>query len=736
MKQLQQDIRNGQSRVVETPTPLVKPAEVLIANAASVVSAGTEKMTRDLAKKSLLGKARARPDQLKLVLQKMRTEGVLQTYRKVQAKLDTPMTMGYSSAGVVLACGREVQEFKPGDRVASNGPHAEVVSVSRNLCAAVPDRVPLEHAAFTVIGAIALQGFRLGEVKLGETVLVIGLGLVGQLTVAVARAAGCRVLATDPDSARCELAQRMGAEVARPGLDAASIERMTSGFGADAVLIAASTPSNQPIELASGAVRRKGRVVLLGVVGLELDRRPFYFKEAEFVVSCSYGPGRYEADYEDLGRDYPPAYVRWTEQRNLSAVMQLMASGALDVGPLITHRYPIDEADQAYQLLEGGQESSMGVLFEYPGFQERRAEPRVELKPPQATDGRVGVGVIGAGGFARSVLLPQILKHPRLAPVAIASATGASALRAGEQGGFETVTTDIDQVFSDPRIAVVFSITPHNEHAAHVVQAVRAGKSLFVEKPLCTTLQEFIEIEDSIEESGGALPAIMVGFNRRFSPGVQKLKAFFEDCPAPLTVSIRFNAGELPADHWTQIDEIGGGRLIGEACHAIDLAAFLVGSPPVRVFAESVGGPSRPTISDDQCFITLRHANGGVSSVAYLAGGDGSMPKERIEVLGGGRAAVLDDYRVLTTHASGRAKSASLGGQDKGHASEVEAFLDAMAAGSPPPIPWEQARASSLASLLAVHSLREGRPLEITPDSTLSEECRNAPASSAIEAEI
>ncbi len=670
-------------------------------------------MTRDLAKKSLLGKARARPDQLRQVLEKIRSEGLLQTYTKVRARLDTPMSMGYCSAGVVLAVGRDVQEFKPGDRVASNGPHAEVVAVSRRLCAKVPENIPFDQAAFSVLGAIAMQGFRLSESTLGETVFIIGLGIVGQLAVAIAHAAGCRVYACDPDVSRCELAESMGALQAKPGLDADFVASETGGLGADAVLIAASTSSKQPVDLAAAAVRPKGRVVLLGVVGLELDRRPFYFKEAEFVVSCSYGPGRYQSEYEDLGRDYPAAYVRWTEQRNLSSVLTLMFQGKLDVRPLISHRFSLDDSDTAYSLIENSDEQSLGVVFEYPGFESIQARTTVQVKPPKSDDGRLGLGFLGAGLFARSVLLPAIKDLDRLRPVMIASASGASANQVAEANGFEVVTTDQERLFSDPAVQVIFSVTPHNEHAEHVVSAIHSGKAIFVEKPLCITLEELRDIDLAIEAAGNATPLIMVGFNRRFAPGVRQLLKVFEGVASPRTVSIRFNAGQLPEDHWTQIDEIGGGRIIGEACHAIDLATLLVGSPPVRVFAESVGPSGSTQITDDQCFITLRHANGGLSNVAYLAGGDAGMPKERIEVLGGGRSAVLDDYRQLTTYIKGRSKTVSLGKQDKGHRAEVREFVRALSEGGGAPIAWSDIRAASLASILAVQCLRMGVPIDL-----------------------
>ena len=721
MKQVIENIQSGQLSVQTVPPPALAPGELLIANQTSVVSAGTEKMVLDLGKKSLLGKARERPDQVRRVLEKIRNEGLINTLQQVREKLDEPMTMGYSSAGVVLACGRGVQEFKPGDRVASNGPHAEIVSVPRNLCALVPQDVSFEHAAFAVLGSIALQGVRLAKCELGETVLVVGLGLVGQLTVAVLKAAGMKVLATDPDTARCEMAVRMGASLARTNMASNDVEQLTRGLGADAVILTASTKSNAPIELAAQAVRKKGRVVLVGVVGLDLDRRPFYFKEAEFVVSCSYGPGRYDPSYEERGVDYPAAYVRWTEQRNIQAVLEMMGRGELDVAPLISHRFPIERATEAYDMIERGSEPFLGIVLQY---NNNPAEPprerTIQLRPAPARNGSVGAGVLGAGNFARLVLIPKIVQSRRFRPVVLCSAGGLHATHSGTKHGFERATTDDGEVFRADDVDAVFSITPHDMHAQHVVQALRAGKHLFVEKPLCHSLDGLREIDDAIVEQNGRLPILMVGFNRRFAPLAQELKDVFAGMSVPLTISYRFNAGSIPSDHWTQVDEIGGGRIVGEACHAIDFVTWMTGALPKRVFAESIGGLQAQKITDDQCFITLRHADGSVSNIAYLAGGDKSCPKERVEVIGGGITAVLDDFCQLTIYKNGK-RSVRKRRQDKGHSSEIEAFAEAIARGGPAPIPWDEIRTTTLASLLAVESLRSGDPLPISAHVSLAE---------------
>ena len=714
LRQVIQNVRTGKLSVATIPEPLTTPGHVLIANRASVLSAGTERMAIELARKSLLGKARERPDEVRRVLEKLRNEGIFQTVSQVRERLDEPMAMGYSSAGMVLACGSGVQEFKPGQRVAAAGPHADVVCMPKHLSGLVPDNVPIEQAAFAVLGAIALQGVRLSRTSLGDTVLVIGLGLIGQITVALLRATGIRVLGTDLDDARCRLAvEKMDAEMARRDLSAHEVSDLTKGLGADAVLITASTKSKAPMDLAAAAVRQKGRVVLVGIVGLELQRRPFYFKEAEFVVSCSYGPGRYDPRYEEQGHDYPAAYVRWTEQRNIQAVLDLMGSGRLDVSPLITHRFSIDRAKEAYQLIETQKKPYLGMVLTYPESDNRQPVRRIELKAfRKERRGYLGVGFICVGNFARVVVLPKLSKIPGLSLETICSAGGLNAVHSGEKWGFATAVTDEDEVFTDKAVDTVFILTRHDLHAVQVIKALQSGKSVFVEKPLALTLDDIDEIQ-SICADSPSQPLLMVGFNRRFSPAASQVKQFFGDVSAPLTVSVRFNVGAIPSEHWTQDGEIGGGRIIGEACHAIDLATFLTGSVPVRVFAESIGGSQSPHITDDQCFITLRHANGSISSIAYLAGGDKAFPKERVEVFGGGRVAVIDDFKGVTFCSGGKLKRRRGWRQDKGHFDEIRAFVAAVKEGGPAPIPWEDLRSVSIAAILATRSLREGVPFDL-----------------------
>ena len=711
MKQVTQNIRTGALSIRDLPDPIARPGQVLIASAASVISAGTEKMVMDLASKSLVGKARERPDQVRRVIQKLRQDGVMDTIRQVRTKLDEPMTMGYSSAGVVVGCGEGVEAYQVGDRVASNGPHAGVVSVPVNLCARVPDNVEFEDAAYAVLGSIAMQGVRLSRAELGSQVFVIGLGLVGQLTVMLLRAAGCRVIGTDPDAKRCELAEKLGAAQARSGLGAEQVLDRTRQAGADAVIITASTPSNGPIETAAEAVRKRGRVVLVGIVGLDLPRRPFYFKEAEFVVSCSYGAGRYDYQYEEAGVDYPLAYTRWTEQRNIQAVLDLMGAGSLPVGELTTHRYDIADAQEAYALIREKSEPHLGIVLRFPDDQSSQPVRRLDLRSSGKTADKVSLGCVGAGNFAKMTLLPAIQKSGLYQPRVLCSAGGLSAADSGQKFGFEAVATDEQEVFTDTNIDSVFVLTRHNQHASQVVQAIKAGKHVFVEKPLALTVKQIEQIEQALVEAGDAAPLVMVGFNRRFSEAARHVREHFAGVQQPLTLMYRFNAGAIPADSWVQDPTEGGGRIIGEACHAIDLATFLLDSEPVQVYAQSIGGPTVLPITDDQSFITIQHANGSISSIGYLAGGDRAMPKERIEVLGGGRMAVIDDFRAVDLAVSGRVTKHKT--QGKGHAEEIAAFARAILDRGTAPIAWSQMCSVSLASILAVRSLREGVALRL-----------------------
>jgi predicted dehydrogenase len=716
MLQVIQPIDGRPTEVLEVPAPTIGPNEVLIANGCSLISAGTERSVIGLAQKSLIGKARARPDQVRRVIEKVRQEGIAGTIRQVRAKLGQPIPLGYSSAGIVLEVGPGVQAFRPGDRVASNGGHAGVVAVGQNLVARVPDGLSFDQACYAVVGAIALQGVRLARLELGSVVGVIGLGLIGQMAASLLKASGCVVLGTDPDEARCELARELGADWAGRDGFAEAVAGRTRGFGADAVLIAASTPSNDPIEQAARVARQKGRVVAVGAVGMDVPRREFYPKELELVVSCSYGPGRYDPIYEDLGFDYPYAHVRWTEQRNIQAILDLMAAGRIDVKRLTTHNFPIDRADEAYALIRS-EPGALGVVLNYPEppsqVSRRVAIPAARAPKATGKDGALGIGFIGAGNFATAVMLPALASMPGLSLRGLCSAGGLSARTGAGRHGFAYACTDADEILNDPEIDAVFQLTRHDLHASMLLSALRAGKHVFVEKPLAIRAEELEVIESYLIETKGAGPLWTVGFNRRFATASKLVREHFQGVGEPITATYRFNAGPIPPEHWSQDEEAGGGRLVGEACHAVDLLTFLIGSPPVRVHAEAVASGSALRVTSDRAALTIRHADGSISTILYTAGGDRAYAKERVELFGGGRVGVIDDFRRVELARGGRTIVRSNRGQDKGHTAEVAAFLKALRTGGPPPIPVTDMLAVSYATLAAVESIRTGIPNDL-----------------------
>jgi len=708
MKQVVQTVGGGATRVIDVPEPMAQPGTVVIATAASLVSAGTERYVVELAQKNLLAKAAARPDQVRRVIEKIRTEGLGSVATQVRARLDESMPLGYSSAGIVIATGKGVQEFKVGDRVAAAGPHAAVVAVPKNLCALVPDSVSFEQAAYAGVGAIALEGIRLARVELGSSVLVVGLGLVGQLTVALLKAQGCRVFATDVDAAKLHLATELGADAAGLGAPAAAVAAFSGGAGVDAVIITAATPSNQPIEFAAEAARPKGRIVLVGVVGLDIPRAPFFRKELEFTVSYSMGAGRGEWMYEERGKDYPIGYARWTVQRNMQAVLGAIESGRVPADRLTTHRFDIERAAEAYELITSGKEPFFGIVLRYTEPAEGK---RVVAVPGgrAARQGELGVSVVGMGTFGRLVLMPALDRVGGVAWRGVVSAKGVSAVETARARGFAYAATDFEEVLADERTDAVFILTRHDLHADYAIAALRRGKHVFVEKPLCITPDELRRLAECIEELGDRAPILTVGFNRRFAPATATLRSFFAGV-TPLSIAYRFAAGSVPPDHWTQDEDVGGGRLVGEACHAIDLCTALSGSVPVEVFCGSVHPKAAVVAADDRAFITLRHADGSASSIAYQAGGDRAFPPERIEVFGGGRTAALSDWAAGELWSGGKRRTFS-GGKDKGHAAELAAFIGACRGGGPWPIAWPELHGVTWASLMAVQSLREGMPI-------------------------
>ncbi len=715
MRQLVQSYRTGEMNVEDVPPPALRPDGVLVRTVRSLVSAGTEKMLVDLARKSLVGKARARPDLVRKVLTTARKQGVMNTLQKVRTKLDTPIPLGYSSAGVVVEVGAHVPELRVGDRVACAGAgyanHADYAYVPRNLCARVPDGVTLEAAAFTTVGAIALQGVRQAAPTLGERVAVLGLGLIGQLTVQLLRANGCRVLGFDPNPARAKLAEALGAHRAVSEELETAAERFSEREGMDAVIVAASTPGAGPLEQAGEISRLRGRVVVVGLVGMQIPRSVYYQKELDVRMSMSYGPGRYDPDYEERGFDYPPGHVRWTEQRNLEAFLDLLADGRIDVAALTTHRFPIDSALDAYSLISEGRDPYLGVLLEYGADDEAvvAPEPSVRLDAAPRDRERLGVGLIGAGSFGRSVLLPALRAAGGTDPVVIASAGGMTARQIGEQYDFRRATADAQDAIQDPDVDAVFVLTRHNLHAPLVISALEAGRHVFCEKPLCLDREELDAIARAREGTQGD---VMVGFNRRFAPLVEELVAHFADRSHPLVMQYRINAGFIPADHWVHDPVEGGGRIIGEVCHFVDLLQFLAGAPPEQVQAACIAGDTRYR-GDDNVVVSLRFADGSVGTVTYTALGDPGYPKERLEVFGESRVAALDDFRSLELARGGRISRSRSSNQDKGFEKELRLFVEAARTGGPMPIPFEQAAATTRATLAILDSLRTGAPSSV-----------------------
>jgi len=696
MKQILQHLGTGETSVAEVPAPSAPAGGLLIRTSVSLISAGTERMLVDFGRGSLVSKARQQPEKVAQVLDKMRTDGVLATLDAVRGKLDQPVALGYCNVGRVAEVGQGVDGFSVGDRVVSNGRHAEIVAVPRNLCARVPDAVDDDSAPFAVLGAIALQGVRLAQPTLGESVAVIGLGLVGLLTVQILRANGCRVLGVDVDASRLDLARRFGAETVDAGQGAdpvAAAIAFSRGRGIDAVLLTAATPSSEPVAQAAKMCRKRGRIVLVGVTGLELSRADFYEKELTFQVSCSYGPGRYDTGYEEAGHDYPVGFVRWTEQRNFEAVLDLMANGSIDVAPLVSHRFAIGEAGKAYDLL-ASDAPSLGILLRYPGAaltDDRTPESRTVALRAAAeaakVRGKASVAFLGAGNYASRVLIPAF-KAAGADLRTVVSAGGASAVHCGRKFGFAHASTDVVAALSDPATDTAVVATRHASHAALVLDALRAGKHVFCEKPLCLTLAELADIEAEAAKRPAQL--VMVGFNRRFAPLVVKLRALLAAVAEPKSFVMTVNAGAIAPGHWTQDREEGGGRIVGEACHFIDLLRHLAGAPIVRTHAVALGRHPALAVRDDKATLTLEFGDGSVGTIHYLANGERGFPKERLEVFGGGRVLQLDNFRRLSGWGWKGFRSQGGWRQDKGQAACALAFVEAVRRGGPSPIPLDE----------------------------------------------
>jgi len=711
MKQVLQNRKTGRPFVGEVPVPALQRGRVLVRTVASLISAGTERAAVELVSKGLVQEARQRPDLVKAVVAKVKNEGLLNTFSSVRDKMAASQALGYSASGIVAAVSEDVSEFQVGDRVACAGvgyaSHAEVLSVPKNLCAHLPEGVSFESGAYGTLGAIALQGVRLAEPTLGESVVVIGLGLVGQLTVQLLKANGCRVFGLDLDQTRVALALELGADKASVSSEtpAKEIEAWTRGHGADAVLITAATDSNEPVELAARVSRLKGRVIVVGMTGMNIPRAPFFSRELKLVISMSYGPGRYDPEYEERGHDYPLPYVRWTEKRNIESFLELIGDGRINVERLTTHRFPISEADRAYQLISGElREPNLGVVLNYDP--EAEVVRKISLGATvQKSEKSIVLGVIGAGGYVPAMLLPHF-KTEGVEFRAIATASGISAHDVGKRFGFAYAVSSAEEVLDDTNVNLVVIGTRHDLHAELARKALERNKHVFVEKPLALNDEQ---LDAVLEAAGSSTGHLMVGFNRRFSPLAQRAKEFFDGHDTPLSMLYRVNAGRIPKEHWTQNAEEGGGRIVGEVCHFIDLMQFLTGAPPVSVFAESIGAKSSKIVDADSVFITLRFADGSNGAVAYLSEGDKGLAKERLEIFGAGRVFVLDDFRRATLYKDGREEQVALKAQDKGQQAQVREICKSSVA----PISLEELAATTRATFRVLNSLRERRPFEI-----------------------
>jgi predicted dehydrogenase len=719
MKQLYQSYKSGEVRLAEVPVPKPGRGEVLVRNLASLISVGTERQSLELAKKSLLGKALVRPDLVRQTIDKVRTEGLAETMRIVNGRLDTPLPLGYSCAGIVQEVGDGVTSFAAGDRVACVGPgfagHAEFVAVPVNFCSKVADNVDFTSAAFVAVGGIALHAIRVANVSIGDYVSVIGLGLIGQLATQILVSAGAHVYAMDVDEEKCALARSLGATLATTDGKALQQALTSSSTGADAVLIFASTDSHEPLRLAAEIARERAKVIAAGLVGLEIPRKPFYEKELEFIVSRGWGPGQYDPDYVQGGKDYPAGYVRWTAERNCSEFLRMLSTGRVKTQTLTSHRYSFDESLSAYELLLDEKAKYLGVVLEYPESQ-APVSRLVELRSDGKSGEKLSIGMIGAGQFARSLVLPELAKIGRLRTVVTKS--GVTARSVGERYRFERVATDKAEVFNDPEITTAMIFTRHGSHAVLASEALNAGKHVFIEKPVCLNESELLEVTEAYQQaqaaraSAGQSPAVvMVGFNRRFAPSTQWLQSRFGSTGDTLSIHCEINAGPLPPDSWVYDESEGGGRIIGEIGHWVDLMQYFASSLPVRVYAEA--GAAQQI--SDHVVATLKFANGATGSISYVASGDKSFPRERITIIGRGAVGVLENFTRATFTRGGRTEKMRKMGVDRGHKAQFEAFAEAIKTGRPSPVEFRSYIATTSACIALQRSALTGKPIDLSP---------------------
>lgn len=722
MKQVTQNLKSGDLAVQEVPVPLLKLGGILVRNRYSLISAGTEKIKRELTQAGYLGKAKARPDQFKRVVDALKKEGPLNTYRKVMNKLDTLGILGYSSAGEVIEVAEDIPEFKKGDRVACAGEgyacHAEVVFVPKNLAVKLPENASFKQAAFTTLGAIALHGIRQANAQIGDNVLVMGLGLIGQITAQLLKASGCNVIGVDLDPTKVKLIKD-DIELALVRSEEDIEERILqfTGCGADKAIITAATKSNDPVEFAGRIVRDKGIVVIVGDVRTDIPRKDYYQKELDIRFSRSYGPGRYDPQYEEKGVDYPIGYVRWTEQRNMEAFVKLLSERRLNLDKLITRVFPLEEAEQAYDLICGKtNEKFLGVLLEYPETGQEELTTRIRLKAVPTIRGKristtqIRIGFIGAGSYAQSYLLPHLKKQKDVQLVGVATATGHNAKNIAKKYGFAFCTTDATEIIESDGINTVFIATRHNLHAELAIRSLSQGKNVYIEKPLALNSEELDSIIEAVAKTDGTL---MIGFNRRFSPFTQKVKKLFAQRQGPLHIIYRVNAGPLLPGHWLHDPEEGGGRIIGEICHFIDLINYFVESPPMEVFAQSISSGSSNALDEDTVNITLKYADGSLGTISYIAIGNKSLPKERIEIYGDNKAAVIEDFRRVVSYSKkGKYRERKWLGQDKGQAEMIRLYMKSLQEGKEL-IPFQESVMATDLTFRIKESLKKGTSLKL-----------------------
>lgn len=720
MKQLTQKLKTGNMTILEVHVPDLRPAMVLVRNHYSLISAGTEGSTVKAARKGYIGKARERPQQVKQVLDTLKTQGIAQTYRAVMKKLDAYSPLGYSCAGEVVGVGADTKGFCVGDLVACGGltaSHSEVVSVPANLCVKLKPDADLKQATYNTLGAIAMQGVRQSDLRLGETCAVIGLGLLGQLTALFLRASGVRVVGIDIDPAMVEIAGERCVDIALKRDDIGIEDKIlgfSDGLGCDAVIITAASDSLDPINFAGAIARKRGTIVVVGAVPTGFDREPhFYKKELQLKMSCSYGPGRYDPVYEEKGLDYPPGYVRWTENRNMQAFQELIYHKKIDVSYLTTHIFKLEDAPAAYDMMMARSEPFLGILIEYDTTKEiDRHESRISVKPfplrPEPC--AVSIGFIGAGSYAQSHLLPNIPKSDNVVLKGVMTATSASSRSVAERYGFEFCTGADKDILENNDINTVFIATRHDSHAEFVMKALKAGKHIFVEKPLCLKGEELDEISELLAQSSKfkVRKLLMVGYNRRFSPLANQIKGAFGD--GPMAMTYRVNASAIPADSWIQDIDIGGGRIIGEVCHFVDFLTYMNGSLPVSVYADLMSDPNG---LNDTLNISLKYQNGSIGTISYLSNGDKSLPKERVEIFANGNTAILDDFKVISIHAKGKKRAKKMMRQDKGQKAEVNLFVEAILNGRGAPISFDEIYSASLVTFKILESIRTGLSINL-----------------------